>query len=204
MFYSPCRAHDECVDVQWFGNSIYAGGSIYRHLISHRYPQRTAHGGANEQVIGMLNEIGSVERVQDYIRKKFQNKERVMGFGHRVYKVKDPRASFLQALAKQSCESSGQYPLYEIAREIEKVMNEVVGHKGISANVDFYSGLIYHHMGIETDLFTPVFAMARVSGWLAHCFEQYKDNRLFRPDQIYEGERSRPYVGIHDRTTRAS
>ena len=162
------------------------------------------HGGANEQVIGMLHDIGSVSNVNAYIRTKLEAKERVMGFGHRIYKVKDPRAIFLQNIAKALCTRSRESHLYEIAIEVERVMDEMVGHKGISANVDFYSGLIYHRMGIETDLFTPVFAMARVSGWLAHCFEQYKDNRLFRPDQIYEGHRSRPYVGIRDRITRVS
>ncbi|MBQ27955.1 MAG: citrate synthase [Nitrospiraceae bacterium] len=162
------------------------------------------HGGANEQVIGMLHDIGSAGAAKAYIRAKLEVRERVMGFGHRIYKVKDPRATFLQNIAKNLCKRSTESHLYEIAIEVERTMNEMVGHKAISANVDFYSGLIYHHIGIETDLYTSVFAIARVAGWLAHCFEQYKDNRLFRPDQIYEGQRSRPYVEILDRTTRAS
>tara|TARA_B100000315_G_scaffold255973_3_gene300740 strand:- start:3666 stop:4811 length:1146 start_codon:yes stop_codon:yes gene_type:complete len=162
------------------------------------------HGGANEQVIGMLHAIETASDVTTYISEKLEAKERVMGFGHRIYKVKDPRATFLQNIAQDLYKRSPESHLYEIAIEVERVMDEMVGHKAISANVDFYSGLIYHQMGIDPELYTPVFAIARVSGWLAHCFEQYKDNRLFRPTQIYEGQRNRPYVKIRDRTTRAS
>lgn len=157
------------------------------------------HGGANEQAIKMLEEIESVDRVRPYIEKKLAAKEPVMGFGHRIYKVKDTRAMIVQRHAKQVCEHTGNSGLFEIAQEVERVMEELVGHKGVSANLDLYSGLVYRAMGIAPDCFTPVFAMARVAGWLAHCFEQYRDNRLFRPDQIYEGERTRSYLPISER-----
>lgn len=122
-----------------------------------------------------------------------------MGFGHRIYKVKDPRATVLQEFAQQLDTRPDGNSLFAIARAVEHEMEQRVGHKGIRPNVDFYSGIIYHRMGIETDLFTPVFAMARVAGWLAHCFEQYQDNHLFRPDQIYEGPRHRPYQPLEAR-----
>lgn len=158
------------------------------------------HGGANEEVIHMLEEIGSVEQVPAYIENKLANKEKIMGFGHRIYKVKDPRAIVLQELAKQLVHDSSSHNLLSIARAIEKEMERLVGSKGIRPNVDFYSGIIYHQMGIPTDVFTPVFAMARVTGWLAHCFEQYQDNHLFRPDQIYDGTHDRPYQPLDTRT----
>jgi len=151
------------------------------------------HGGANEAVIHMLEEIGSVERVHDFLDRKLAAKEKIMGFGHRIYKVKDPRAIILQDLVQQLDAHPDTNILFTIARAVEQDMEKRVGQKGIRPNVDFYSGIIYHRMGIDTDLFTPLFAMARVAGWLAHCFEQYQDNHLFRPDQIYEGPHNRPY-----------
>ena len=157
------------------------------------------HGGANEAVIHMLREIGSVEHVEDYLDQKFTAKEKIMGFGHRVYKVKDPRALVLQELAQQMDKDQEHDSLFTIARRVEHEMERRVGHKGIRPNVDFYSGIIYHQMGIETDLFTPIFAMARVAGWLAHCYEQYQHNHLFRPDQLYEGPHNRPYEPIASR-----
>ena len=126
-------------------------------------------------------------------------KEKIMGFGHRVYKVKDPRALILQELAQQLNQDDQPNSLLNIARAVEQEMEHRVGQKGIRPNVDFYSGIIYHQMGIETDMFTPIFAMARVAGWLAHCFEQYQQNHLFRPDQVYEGPHNRPYEPIDSR-----
>jgi citrate synthase len=159
------------------------------------------HGGANEAVIHMLEEINSVDRIPLYVNAKLSNKEKIMGFGHRIYKVKDPRAFVMQAFAQQ-LDAPGETPsLYTLARAMEQHMDARVGHKGIRPNVDFYSGILYHRMGIATDLFTPMFAMARVAGWLAHCFEQYLDNHLFRPDQIYEGPHNRPYQAIATRET---
>ncbi len=157
------------------------------------------HGGANEAVIHMLEEINSEDRLPVYIDNKFSSKEKIMGFGHRIYKVKDPRAIVMQSFAQQLDAPPGTQSLYTLARAVEKYMESRIGSKGIRPNVDFYSGIIYHRMGIETDLFTPIFAMARVAGWLAHCFEQYQDNHLFRPDQIYDGPHHLPYQPIEGR-----
>jgi len=157
------------------------------------------HGGANEEVIAMLQEIGSVENVRPYVEKCIETKSKIMGFGHRVYKVKDPRATILQKLAEQLFEKFGQDEYYEIALEMEQVISEKLGHKGVYPNVDFYSGLVYRKLGIPVDLFTPVFAIARVAGWLAHWKEQLGENRIFRPTQIYTGPRSQNYVGVEDR-----
>jgi citrate synthase len=159
------------------------------------------HGGANEAVIHMLEDIGSIEAVPTYLESRLSRKEKIMGFGHRIYKVKDPRATVLQEFARKLDARSEGDSLFSLARAVEQEMEQRVGDKGIRPNVDFYSGILYHRMGIETDLFTPVFAMARVAGWLAHCFEQYQDNHLFRPDQIYEGSRHRPYQPLEARET---
>ncbi len=158
------------------------------------------HGGANEEVISMLDEIGSVENVRPFVEQAIANKQRIMGFGHRVYKVKDPRATILQQLAEQLFEKGGSDPYYEIAVELEKVVEEKLGHKGIYANVDFYSGLVYRYLGIPRDLFTPIFTMARVAGWLAHWKEQLSVNRIFRPTQEYVGVHNVPYVPIEKRS----
>lgn len=157
------------------------------------------HGGANEEVIAMLEDIGSVENVRPYIEDRIQHKSKIMGFGHRVYKVKDPRATILQGLAEQLFDKFGQDAYYEIALELEQMVTEKLGHKGVYPNVDFYSGLVYRKLGIPTDLFTPVFAIARVAGWLAHWKEQLGENRIFRPTQIYTGPHNQPYIPISER-----
>lgn len=157
------------------------------------------HGGANEEVIDMLEEIGSVENVRPYLEECLQRKSKIMGFGHRVYKVKDPRATILQNLAEQLFEKFGHDKYYDIALELERAVEEKLGHKGIYANVDFYSGLVYRKLGIPTDLFTPVFAIARVAGWLAHWKEQLEANRIFRPTQIYTGLHNEEYIPIEER-----
>ena len=150
-------------------------------------------------MIHMLEEIGSEDRISGYLNDKLSNKEKIMGFGHRIYTVKDPRAIVLQSFAQQWDAEAGPPSLFTLARTVEEQMEARMGEKGIRPNVDFYSGIIYHRLGIETDLFTPIFAMARVAGWLAHCFEQYQENHLFRPDQIYEGHHHRPYQPIETR-----
>jgi len=157
------------------------------------------HGGANEEVVEMLREIGTPARVRPYLENKLQAKEKIMGFGHRVYKVKDPRATILQGLCERLFRECGMSPLYEVALEVERVAADLLRGKGVYPNVDFYSGIIYDKMGMEVQFFTPIFAMARVAGWLAHWFEQLQENKLFRPDQIYEGEHNRPYVPIEKR-----
>ena len=157
------------------------------------------HGGANEEVIDMLEQIGSVQNVRAFVEKSVANKDKIMGFGHRVYKVKDPRATILQRLAEQLFENFGRDDYYDIAVELEQVVEEKLGHKGIYANVDFYSGVVYRKMGIPIDLFTPVFAIARVAGWLAHWKEQLEANRIYRPTRIYTGTHGAPYIAIEDR-----
>jgi len=147
----------------------------------------------------MLNDIGTADKAQSYVEGVLSNKKKLMGFGHRVYKVKDPRATVLQGLCQSLFKECGSSPLYEVALEVERAAGELLKGKGIYPNVDFYSGIIYDKMGIETDLFTPLFAMARVSGWLAHWLEQLRENKLFRPDQIYSGEHNRSYVPLTER-----
>ncbi|MCS6960696.1 MAG: citrate synthase [Pseudanabaenaceae cyanobacterium SKYGB_i_bin29] len=159
------------------------------------------HGGANEQVMKMLAEIGTVENVRPYLERKIKNKEKIMGFGHRVYKVKDPRATILQELAIKLFDKFGHDRYFDVAIELEHQAKEYLGDKGVFPNVDFYSGLIYRKLGIPTDLFTPIFAIARTAGWLAHWKEQLADNRLFRPTQVYTGLHDVPYTPIEKRVS---
>lgn len=157
------------------------------------------HGGANEDVINMLEKIGTVENVRSFVETSLQQKSKIAGFGHRVYKVKDPRATILQKLAEQLFDKFGGDLYYDIALELEKVVGEQLGHRGIYPNVDFYSGLVYRCLGIPSDLFTPVFAIARVAGWLAHWKEQLEANRIYRPTQVYTGHHGQQYVPIEQR-----
>ncbi len=157
------------------------------------------HGGANERVVRMLREIGTVERVAPYVEARLAAGERIMGVGHRVYKTKDPRARILQRLAIRLFEHLGPTPLYGVAEELERVVVERLGLRGIHPNVDFYSGLVYDRMGIPADLYTSLFAVARTAGWLAHWVEQTQDNRLFRPTQVYTGGHDQPYVQVSER-----
>lgn len=154
------------------------------------------HGGANEAVMGMIKEIGEPSGARGYILKKFQTKEKIMGFGHRVYKTEDPRATHLRRMSKELAEKTGEGDLYEISEAIEKT---VMDEKGIYPNVDFYAASVYGYLGIPTDLFTPIFACSRVAGWTAHVREQYADNRLIRPDHDYVGPDPRSWVSIGDR-----
>ena len=158
------------------------------------------HGGANEEVIAMLEEIGSIENVVPYVDARIARKAKFMGFGHRVYKVKDPRATILQKLVDEMVARYGSDRDYDIARELETVLADRLGHKGIYPNVDFYSGLIYRRFGIPTDLFTPIFAIARVAGWLAHWKEQLETNRIYRPTQVYVGQHHQPFIPIEKRS----
>lgn len=157
------------------------------------------HGGANEEVIQMLEEIGSVKNVRPYLENCLVQKAKIMGFGHRVYKVKDPRATILQKLAEQLFEKFGGDQYYDIAVEMEKAVEEKLGDRGIHPNVDFYSGLVYRKLGIPTDLFTSIFATARVAGWLAHWKEQLEANRIYRPTQIYTGSHKLNYIPLDQR-----
>jgi len=157
------------------------------------------HGGANEQVIHMLQEIGDAEKARPYIEDLIQRKQKIMGIGHRIYRVKDPRALVLQKLAGQMIAKGGGDPLLAVAQEVEKVVAEHLAAKRIYPNVDFYSGVVYTAMGLPAALFTPIFAIARVTGWLAHWLEQLQDNRIYRPDQIYTGTHEEPYIPMAER-----
>ncbi|MEJ2688053.1 MAG: citrate synthase, partial [Gammaproteobacteria bacterium] len=159
------------------------------------------HGGANQKVVEMLQEIGRPENVRGWLDKKLAGKEKIWGMGHREYKVKDPRAIMMQKLMERLVEYRGGRisPMFETALALEEACEERLGPKGVYANVDFYSGILYTEMGIPADQFTSVFAVARCAGWLAHWREQLKDNRIFRPTQVYTGEDVRDYVPIEQR-----
>jgi citrate synthase len=157
------------------------------------------HGGANEEALDMFDEIGTVENVKPWLENAVATKKKIMGMGHRVYKVKDPRATVLQELAENVFAESGRPPKYDLAVEVEKGAAAILGPKGIYPNVDFYSGIVYQSLGIPRDLFTPIFAIARVAGWLAHWLEQLKNNRIFRPEQIYVGKTDASYVSLEQR-----
>ena len=157
------------------------------------------HGGANEGVMKMLNEIPSVADVEPYIHGKLERKDKIMGFGHRVYKNIDPRATELKTLARQLAEDTGNMDLYEKSHAIEEVMEKAVAAKGIYPNVDFYSATTYHCIGLSLDLFTPMFALSRIAGWAGHILEQLEDNRLYRPAAEYVGPHAVPYVPIEKR-----
>ncbi|MDE3839880.1 citrate synthase [Bacillus methanolicus] len=154
------------------------------------------HGGANEAVMKMLTEIGSLENVEPYIREKLAKKEKIMGFGHRVYRKGDPRAKHLREMSKKLTELTGEPHWYQMSIKIEAI---VTGEKGLPPNVDFYSASIYHSLGIDHDLFTPIFAVSRISGWLAHILEQYENNRLIRPRADYTGPGMQKFIPIEQR-----
>lgn len=158
------------------------------------------HGGANEEVVRMLSEIGTKENVRPYIDALLGRKERIMGIGHRVYRTKDPRGEVLKGfieelIAHKDIDSS----VFELSREIESVVAERLAGKNLHPNVDFYSGIVFKGIGIPTELFTPIFAMGRVAGWLAHWMEQLKTNRIYRPTQKYTGRRKEPYIPMEER-----
>ena len=154
------------------------------------------HGGANERVMNMLSEVKSIDEVEAYIDNKIENKEKIMGFGHRVYKDGDPRAKYLKEMSRKITEETGQKQLFDISVKIAEQMKE---KKGLIANVDFYSATVYHSLNIPHDLFTPIFAVSRTAGWIAHIFEQYRDNRIMRPRAKYIGEKDRKYIPIEER-----
>lgn len=154
------------------------------------------HGGANEAVMKMLKEIGTLENVESYVRGKLANKEKIMGFGHRVYRLGDPRAKHLRKMSEKLTALTGEPHWYQMSVEIEQI---VTGEKNLPPNVDFYSASMYHSLGIDHDLFTPIFAVSRVSGWLAHILEQYANNRLIRPRADYTGPGMQSYIPIDQR-----
>ncbi|WP_206922106.1 citrate synthase [Alicyclobacillus suci] len=154
------------------------------------------HGGANEQVMKMLLEINEESKAQEWIKTALDNKRKIMGFGHRVYRTEDPRATHLRKLSKEAGELAGQTKWFNMSQTIEAYVKEM---KGLNANVDFYSASMYYAMGIPTHLYTPIFAISRISGWSAHVLEQYRNNRLIRPRAEYVGKVNQTYVPVDQR-----
>ena len=158
------------------------------------------HGGANQRVVEMLKEIDGPQNVKAWVDKKLANKEVIWGMGHREYKVKDPRAIYLQTMMEDWVKTKGHLSkMFETALEVERVCEEKLAAKGVFPNVDFYSGILYTEIGIPADQFTPLFAVSRCAGWLAHWKEQLTDNRIFRPTQVYTGEELRGYTPMSSR-----
>lgn len=149
------------------------------------------HGGANEQVMLMLKEIGNMDTAREWIKDALADKKKVMGFGHRVYKNGDPRAKVLSQLSQKLTAKTGQPQWYQMSKEIDDVMQK---EKNLLPNVDFYSATVYYSMGIPIDIFTPIFAVSRISGWLAHIFEQYSKNRIYRPRGQWTGKENLKWV----------
>jgi citrate synthase len=154
------------------------------------------HGGANEAVMQMLEDVRAPERAEPWVREAFAAKRKVMGFGHAVYRTEDPRATVLRRLSKQIGEEAGQRGWFETSQAIEAAVR---AQKGLYPNVDFYSASLYRALGIPTDLFTPVFAVSRIAGWTAHILEQLSNNKLIRPEAEYIGPPPTPYVPLDAR-----
>jgi citrate synthase len=158
------------------------------------------HGGANEAVLRMLNEIGSVENIPEFIKRFKAGEGRLMGFGHRVYKNYDPRASVIKRLAYQVFDVTGRNPMLDIALELEKIAleDEYFVERRLYPNVDFYSGIIYQSMGFPVEMFPVLFAIPRVAGWIAQWYEMLHDaeQKIARPRQLYLGEEKREYVPL--------
>jgi citrate synthase len=158
--------------------------------------QGPLHGGAIEQVRRMLDEIGSADRAPDWVRGQLERKQKVMGFGHRVYKTWDPRATVLRKIAERLGRQFGDTHWYDISSRVQETVMET---KGLYPNVDFYTASVYSALGLPPDLYTPLFASSRMAGWTAHIREQYADNRLIRPDSEYIGPPARPWKPLEER-----
>jgi citrate synthase len=154
------------------------------------------HGGANEQVILMLQKIGNMEKAQQFVKDALQAKEKVMGIGHRVYKNGDPRARILRGMSEKLTKAAGMAHMYEMSTLIDDTMYK---EKGLMPNVDFYSATVYYSMGIPTDLYTPIFAASRIAGWCAHAFEQYANNRIYRPRGKWAGKEGLQWAAANQR-----
>lgn len=154
------------------------------------------HGGANEQVMVMLAKIGTIEKAQQFVQDALSAKEKVMGIGHRVYKDGDPRAAILRKFSEQLTKKIGKPELYEMSALIDDTMYK---QKGLMPNVDFYSATVYHSMGIPTDIFTPIFAVSRIAGWIAHANEQYEKNRIYRPRGKWQGQEGLTWKPVEQR-----
>ncbi|MBX6394467.1 MAG: citrate synthase [Alicyclobacillaceae bacterium] len=154
------------------------------------------HGGANEQVMRMLLEIGEIDRAADWVKDALAQKKKIMGFGHRVYRTEDPRATHLRRMSEELGREAGDLKWFQMSQVIERVVKE---EKGLYPNVDFYSASTYYSMGIPIDLYTPIFAVSRIAGWTAHVLEQYANNRLIRPRAEYVGPEKLDYVPLDRR-----
>jgi citrate synthase len=154
------------------------------------------HGGANQKAMEMLLEIGDADGAEAWVDEALSQKKKIMGFGHRVYKTEDPRATHLRRMSEELTSSLGEPRWHEIARIAEETM---LDRKGINCNVDFYCAPVYYTLGLPLDLFTPLFAMGRIGGWSAHVMEQQADNRLIRPRAEYVGPKDREFVPIEER-----
>jgi len=154
------------------------------------------HGGANTNVMKTLLAIGEIDRAETYIKNALAEKRKIMGFGHAVYRTEDPRATHLRQFSKEVGERAGNTKWYEMSRRLEEVM---MREKGMYPNVDFFSASTYYMMGIPLELFTPIFAVSRISGWTGHILEQYENNKLIRPRAEYVGERGLKYIPLEAR-----
>ncbi len=164
------------------------------------------HGGAPGPALDMVFEIGSIERAETILREKLASGERLMGFGHRVYRVRDPRADVLAAAATRLYESgSADAGLYDLARDVEQIalrlLEEHRPGRNLQTNVEYYTALLLHGLDMPTEIFTPTFAISRAAGWIAHCFEQLATGRIIRPESIYDGETDRQWVPLGERAT---
>jgi citrate synthase len=161
------------------------------------------HGGAPGPALDLVFEIGRAERAEQVLREKLARGERLMGFGHRIYRTRDPRADVLGAAAEHLLERTGSRRVLDLARAVEscalRLLREYKPGRSLQTNVEFYTALLLHGLGFPTSLFTPVFAAGRVAGWTAHCLEQLASNRLFRPQSQYVGVRNRVPIAAADR-----
>src|SRR6266540_3289535 len=161
------------------------------------------HGGAPGPALDMVFEIGEASRAEMIMREKLERRERLMGFGHRVYRTRDPRAEVLSVAAEKMFRQSGDMALYTLAREVENVavhlLAEQYPDRNLKTNVEFYTALLLHGLRISTDLFTPTFAISRVAGWIAHILEQRKQSRIIRPESEYVGARDRRWIAVEQR-----
>jgi len=161
------------------------------------------HGGAPGPALDMVFAIGTADRAEAYVRAMLERGQRLMGFGHRVYKVRDPRAEVLAAAAEQMYRVGGDMSLYELAKQVEEtaiaLLEEYKPGRNLQTNVEFYTALLLHGLGLDTELFTPTFAIGRVAGWIAHCFEQQATGRIIRPQSVYTGEKHGQWVPLDQR-----
>jgi citrate synthase len=161
------------------------------------------HGGAPGPALDAVFEIGSAERAEDYLREKLRRGERLMGFGHRIYRVRDPRADILAAAARELYATGGESDLYELALEVERTALRLLAEhrpgRNLQTNVEFYTALLLHGLNLPSQLFTPTFAVGRMAGWIAHSLEQQASDRLIRPQSAYVGERDRSWIPLEER-----